>query len=159
MPENKTDATPPKVKPTKDSPMAHSIEMDRLLLKNAKVEAALDAVTKELAIAKAAMKKIEADYKAEVCTKLKMDIQTVLGISDAERDKLCYNKSDEELSAMLDNFVTATNRRTPEEPGTFKPIITGAAEPRKYGDNTENFTVGDLFGKSKKEIKEMGGAF
>lgn len=158
MPEKKKDATKPQ--PTVGSAMAHSISIDRLLLKNAEIEAKLDAVTKELVVAKDAMKRIEADYEKEVCTKLKMDIQTVLGCSDAEREKLCHGKTDEELSMMLQNFVTATKDRTPTgQDGTFKHIRTGAVEPRKYGDQSEHFTVGDLFGKSREDIKKMGGKF
>jgi len=160
LPEGKKDATPTKVKPTPDSPMAHSIEIDRLLLKNAEFEVKLDAVTKELVEAKAAMKKIEADYDAEVCTKLEMDIQTVLGCSDAERRKLCQGKNDEELSQMLENFATATKGRVlTDEDGTFKPIRTGAAEPHKYGDQTENLTVGNLFGMKREDILKLGGKF
>lgn|GEM_PF-6420661 len=159
MPKKKIqkDATPQRVKPTVDSPMAHSIAIDRLTLKNAKLETALDAVSLELVAAKDALKKIESGYNAEVATKLMMDIQMVLDISDDERDKLCHGKNDEDLSLMLENFVTATKKRTPGDPGIFKPIRTGAAEPRKYGDDTENFTVGCLYGKSREEILKMGG--
>lgn len=159
MNDEKDDATTSTVQPTAGSAMAHSIEIDRLKLKNAKVEAALDAVTQELVVAKEALKKIESDYNAEVATKLKMDIQMVLDLSDDERDKLCHGKTDEELSQMLDNFVTATKTRTPGEPGTFKHIRTGAAKPREYGDTTENLTVGNLCGKTREEILAMGGKF
>jgi len=161
LPEKNKDIQPLGVKPTPGSPMAHSIEMDRLALDNAALAVKLDAVTKELVEAKAAMKKIEADYNTEVCTKLKMDIQTVIGCTDAERDKLCHGKTDVELSMMLDNFVTATRDRTPvgQESGIFKPIRTGAAEPHKYGDQIENFTVGNLFGMTREDILKSGGKF
>ena len=159
MPEKKKDATPGKVTPTIDSAMAHSIELDRLKLKNASLEVQLDATTKQLVEAKESLKKIEADYNTDVVTKHKMDIQMVLGCSDAERDKLCFGKDDKELAADLKRYVIGVAKRKPQEPGIFKSIRTGAAEPRKYGDSTENFTVGCLYGKSAEDIKKMGGQF
>jgi len=158
LPSKKTDATITTDKPTKDSPMAHSIELDRLNLQNAKLAAENAGLRKKVNEAKAAMKTIESTYDAEICGKLKLNIQNLLGYSDVEVAALTHGKTDKELSAMLANFSTAI-KNVKREPGTFKSISAGAAEPRAYGDQSENLTVGNIYGKTRKEILEMGGKF
>ena len=154
MPSKKKDATTP----TTDSPMAHSIELTRLNLQNAKLAAENAGLKKEINEAKAAMKTIESTYDAEICGKLKLDIQKLLGYSDVEVASLTHGKNDKELSAMLSNFATAI-KNVKRDTGTFKSINTGAAEPKVYGDQSEGMTIGNIYGKTREEIKEMGGKF
>lgn len=150
----KDDATTP----TPGSAAAHKIEVDRLTLQNKRFEAQLKIATDELNFAKDALKKIENDYKARVANTLKLDIQDVLGCSDVELAKLTHGKTVEELESMLGHVMLVRTEKPTGKDAKFKPIRTGVAATPRYGEPT-NMTVGDLFGKTKEEIRKMGGQF
>lgn len=148
MPQQKKDATTKSVK----------IEIDRLTLRNSRLEAKLQVATDELNFAKQALKEIEAGYKARVLNTLKLDIQDVLECSDTELAKLTQDKSVEELESMLSNFILAKGDIEGQKKtrSTFKPIkpAYGASTVQNTG-----LTVGCLFGKTREDILKMKGDF
>ena len=151
MEKKTTDATP-------GSPAAHSIEVDRLILANKRLEAQLKIANDELTFAKKSLKKIENDYRARVSNTLKLDIQDVLGCDNTELAKLTHGLKVEELESMLKHIMLARTEKPADNEGTVKPIRTPQTAIAKYGE-PENMTVGNLFGKSAEEIKKMGGKF
>lgn len=138
---------------------AVKIQIDRLTLANTRLVAQKAALNEELKFAKASLIKIAADYEARVKNTLKMDIQDVLGCSDMELHKLTDGKKIEDLEAMFHNFVTATDAvkspydKTKIKTASIRPGASGVASV----PGSENLTVGNLFGKSREEIRKMGG--
>lgn len=137
------------------------IQIDRLTLANKRLNAKLAARDEELKFAKDALLKIAAGYEARVKNTLKLDIQDVLGCSDMELHKLTDGKSIEELDQMFSNFITATD--SVKSPYDKTKVKTASIRPGTRGvasvPGSEDLTVGQLFGKSAKEIREMGGEF
>lgn len=136
------------------------IRIDRLTLANARLAAKLAASNEELKLAKTSLLRIRADYEARVKNDYKVNIQEILGCPDNELLNLTRGKTIEQLEQMLQNFMLAADaHKTPYDktktktvsirPGVAGPIVPGS----------EDLTVGCLFGKSAKEIREMKGVF
>lgn len=147
MSKPEKEKTPPKV------------EHDVLVLRNTRLEAQNSALTDELTYAKKQLLEIRDGYATRVSNNIKLDIQTLLGCDDPTLTKLTAGKSIDELESMLNHLVIAHDAGvTAIEKGkqTFKSIrATGAA----VAGDSSGMTVGCLFGKSPKEIRELGGDF
>lgn len=135
------------------------IENTRLTLANKRLVARLAERDEELNFAKAALLKIKAGYESRVKNTLKMDIQDILGCSDIELAQLTKGKTIEGLEQMFENFLTATDAT--KSPYAEKKVKTATIRSTSVDSRpgSEGLTVSaiSLYGKSPKEIREMGG--
>lgn len=135
------------------------LRIDGLTMANKRLARDKDLLQDELKIAKAGLLKLKADYEASLRHTYALDIQELLGYSDLETQKLIQGKPLDELAQMRENFMRSVDaHKTPYDPTKIKTATirpgTSFASP---GD--EDLTVGNLFGKTREEIREMKGDF
>lgn len=147
MPSTKNDATTFKTK------------IDQLTRANTRLANTNEQLTKELNLAKESLINIRADFEARVKHSLALDIQGMLGCSDVELQKLIKGKTVDQLEQMAENFATAVDsRKSPYTKPTTASIRPGTSAPFELPGGAR-LTVGSTFGKTQKEIAEMGGEF
>lgn len=135
-----------------------NIQIQRLTLANTRLVAKNATLAEELKFAKDALLKIKAGLDARVRTALKMNIQNVLSISDNATLKLTEGATIPELEQMFENYSLAVDtQKTPYDPTKVKTASIRVAGAAAMVPGGEDFTVGNLYGKTREEIRDMKG--
>lgn len=133
--------------------------IDQLTRANKQLDQKYKTVAEELKLAKESLLNIKADFEARVKHSLAVDIQGMLGCSDNELQKLIKGKTVDQLEQMAENFATAVDsRKSPYIKPATASIRPGSSAPFELPGGIR-LTVGSTFGKTQKEIAEMGGEF
>lgn len=115
-----------------------------------KMEQQADKI-KELTAEVAQLKGALTRYNNQLESELKADSITRIKVMSKYNDSELENLSIEELQAIEQAL---TKSKGLETTAVFKSIRAGDATA-----HSDNLTVGNLYGKSRKEILEMGGDF